>query len=164
MQDIVSQLVTTLPRIIIAVLILILFWILSKLAASFLDKVAKTKLPQHQPIFYFMQQVSKITILVVGMITALGSAGVNISALVASLGLSGLALTIASKDAFSNMLAGVMVLFYQPFKIGDTIQVGRHVGIVTKMSLRYTHIQGENKEILIPNSTLLTNHIVILTN
>jgi len=67
----------------------------------------------------------------------------------------------ASKDAFSNLMAGIMVLLYQPFKIGDNIQVGEHAGTVTKMSLRYTHLQGENKEILIPNASLLTNNIII---
>ncbi len=96
-----------------------------------------------------------------GIITALGSAGVNVSALVASLGISGIALTLASKDAFANLFAGILVLLYQPFKIGDTIEIGYIKGEVTKMSLRYTHLKNAQQEILIPNSTLLTKSVII---
>lgn len=81
--------------------------------------------------------------------------------MVASLGISGLAVGLASKDAFSNLMAGIMVLLYQPFKIGDHIQVARYKGVVTKMSLRYTHLKNDDKEILIPNASFLTNNIVI---
>ncbi|MCS5712119.1 mechanosensitive ion channel family protein [Candidatus Berkiella aquae] len=152
---------SSLPAILMSILIFALFWFLAKFCTSLIQRLALKSTPQKQPVFLVFTIATRIAILLVGAITALGSAGVNVSAMVASLGLSGLAIGLASKDAFSNLMAGIMVLLYQPFKIGDNIQVGEHNGTVTKMSLRYTHLQGDNKEILIPNASLLTNNIII---
>jgi small-conductance mechanosensitive channel len=160
-QELLSKIVLSLPSIAIGLTIFFIFWIAAKTTHSFIDRVADKNPPQRQPVFYILGTISKIAIIVIGLITALGSAGVNVSALVASIGLSGLAIGLASKDAFSNLLAGIMVLFYQPFKIGDIIEVGQLKGKVIKMSMRYTHLAAENAEILVPNSSLLINNIVI---
>jgi len=162
MEAMLAKVGSSLPAILMSIFIFMLFWFLAKFSTSMIERLALKSTPQKQPVFLVFTITSKIAILVIGAITALGSAGVNVSAMVASLGLSGLAVGLASKDAFSNLLAGMMVLLYQPFKIGDNIQVGRYKGIVIKMSLRYTHLKGEDKkEILIPNASFLTNNIVI---
>lgn len=161
MQAMLAKVGSSLPAILISLLIFAMFWFLAKFSASLIDRLAQKSTPQKQPVFLVFTIASKIAILIVGAITALGSAGVNVSALVASLGVSGLAVGLASKDAFSNLMAGIMVLLYQPFKIGDSIQVADYKGVVTKMSLRYTHLKSENKEILIPNASFLTNNIII---
>ncbi len=161
MQAMFAKVGSSLPAILMSLLIFALFWFLAKFCTSLISRLAQKSTPQKQPVFLVFTMASRIAILLIGTITALGSAGVNVSAMVASLGLSGLAVGLASKDAFSNLMAGMMVLLYQPFKIGDNIQVGDHQGVVSKMSLRYTHLKGDNKEILIPNASLLTNNIVI---
>lgn len=162
MQAMLTKVGSSLPAILISIFIFALFWFLAKFCASLIDHLAQKSTPQKQPVFLVFTIASKIAILIIGAITALGSAGMNVSAMVASLGISGLAVGLASKDAFSNLMAGIMVLLYQPFKIGDHIQVGRYKGIVSKMSLRYTHLKSEDKkEILIPNASFLTNNIII---
>lgn len=161
MQAMLNKVGSSLPAILISIFIFALFWFLAKFCASLIDRFAQKSTPQKQPVFLVFTIASKIAILIVGAITALGSAGVNVSAMVASLGISGLAVGLASKDAFSNLMAGIMVLLYQPFKIGDNIQVGRYKGVVSKMSLRYTHLRCEDREILIPNASFLTNNIII---
>jgi small-conductance mechanosensitive channel len=87
--------------------------------------------------------------------------GVNVSALVASLGLTGFALGFALKDALSNLLAGALILIYQPFRCGDTIKVAGCEGEVTEINLRYTILRGDGKTHLIPNATLYTNTVDI---
>ena len=161
MQAMLTKVGSSLPAILISIFIFALFWFLAKFSDSMIERFAQRSTPQKQPVFLVFTIASKVAILIVGAITALGSAGVNVSAMVASLGISGLALGLASKDAFSNLMAGIMVLLYQPFKIGDNIQVGRYKGVVSKMSLRYTHLRCEDKEILIPNASFLTNNIII---
>lgn len=161
MQAMLTKVGSSLPAILISIFIFMLFWFLAKFCASLIERLAQKSTPQKQPVFLVFTITSKIAILIIGGITALGSAGVNVSAMVASLGISGLAVGLASKDAFSNLMAGIMVLLYQPFKIGDNIQVGRYKGVVSKMSLRYTHLKCEDKEILIPNASFLTNNIII---
>jgi len=162
-ESLLTEIIGSLPAMVIALIIFIVFWLLARLSASVIQKISTRYPLQKQPLFLVLSTFCKTTILVIGIITALGSAGLNVSALVASFSLSGFALTFATKDAFANLLAGILVLLYQPFKIGDIIGVGNVKGEVIQMSLRYTHLKAEDREVLIPNSSLLTNSISIFT-
>jgi small-conductance mechanosensitive channel len=99
---------------------------------------------------------------VFGIITALGTARVNVSALVASLGLTGFALGFALKDALSNTLAGVLILIYKPFRRGDHIITSGFEGTVEQIDLRYTTLGSSGDKILIPNSTMFTNPVKVV--
>ncbi len=141
-------------RILTAIVIFLAFWI-----AAIIVKRLITKIPnqstQKKQVFELLASISKIAIITIGLITALGSAGLNVSAIVASLGLTGFALSFALKDFLSNILAGIMVLLYQPYKIGNSITVTGSIGKVIEINLRYTVLDTENEKILIPNSTML---------
>ncbi len=104
---------------------------------------------------------SYLAIISIGLITALAKLGINITALVAGLGLTGFALGFAMKDIISNLLAGVLLILMSPFRVGDTIKVGSHRGKVVEINLRYTVIEGDGERILIPNSTMFTNIISV---
>lgn len=98
-----------------------------------------------------------VTVLIFGAITALGTMGINVAALVAGLGLTGFAVGFALKDVLSSVFSGFLILFYEPFQINDRIKISNTVGKVIDINLRYTVLQEENKRIMIPNSTVLTN-------
>ena len=100
--------------------------------------------------------------LIFGAITALGTAGINVSALVAGLGLTGFALGFAFRDILSNLLAGILIVIFAPFQQQDRISVAGLEGTVINIDLRYTTLQAEGKKILIPNSTLFTNAITVM--
>jgi small conductance mechanosensitive channel len=87
---------------------------------------------------------------------------VNVSALIAGLGLTGFALGFALKDAVSNLLAGLLILIYKPFRMGDHISVTGLEGEVVNIDLRYTTLQAGQKTFLIPNSNLFTNPIILV--
>ena len=87
--------------------------------------------------------------------------GINVSALVAGLGLTGFAVGFALKDVLSNFLAGVLILLYRPFRLNHYIAVAGSEGIVTEIDLRYTTLQKERQKFLIPNSVLFTNSITL---
>lgn len=106
-------------------------------------------------------RTAKMAVLVFGFITALGTLGIDVSALVAGLGLTGFALGFAFRDVLSNLLAGVLILLYKPFHRGDHIIVSGLDGTVTEIDLRYTRLKSEGKIILIPNSNLFTNPITV---
>jgi len=101
-------------------------------------------------------------LIVFGAVTALGTLGINVSALVAGLGLVGFALGFALMDIISNLLAWTLILIYRPFQHNDHISVAGFEGIVTEIDLRYITLQAEGKKILIPNSKLFTNAISVL--
>ena len=96
-----------------------------------------------------------------GLITALGTLGVDISAMVAGLGLTGFALGFALKDILSNLISGILILLYEPFKLNDSIVIDKYEGKVVDINLRYTTITKEGKEVLVPNSFLFSKPIIV---
>ena len=123
---------------------------------------ARNRFSLKDPIRSLVFEGAKISILVFGTITALGTLGINVSALVAGLGLSGFALGFALKDTISNLLAEVMILVCQPFDIEDYIVVTGQEGQVIHIDFRYTTLENNEKIILIPNSLVFANTVSIL--
>lgn len=142
-----------------ALLIFTGFWLASLVLKKLICRVEAGTDPTRQDLLNLVGQISKTALLIFGTVTALGTAGVNVSALVAGLGLTGFALGFAFRDALSNLLAGVLIMIYRPFRRGDRISVAGYDGTVKRIDLRYTMLQGEEKVFLIPNSTLFTNPI-----
>jgi len=103
----------------------------------------------------------RVSLLVLGAICGLGSAGVDVAALVASLGLIGFAAGFALKDVLANFAAGILILVYQPFKRGDRVDLAGKQGTVTSVDFRYTELEADNTRVLVPNQTAFTNTIVI---
>lgn len=93
----------------------------------------------------------------VGLISALGTLGVNVNALIAGLGLTGLALGLALKDLVSNFIAGLMIILYSPFELNEELEVSGVSGRVVDMDLRYVSIETETEKVLIPNSSFLNS-------
>lgn len=100
-------------------------------------------------------------LLVIGIVTGLGTMGVNVSALVASLGLGGFALGFALRDAIGNVLAGALILIYQPFRTGQRISVAGFEGEVEEVNLRYTFLKAGGDRFLIPNQMLFTHPVKV---
>ena len=155
------------PKLFTGLLIFLAFWIGSSLITAVIRRWAKTLDPQRQQVFMLLATCIHVALIVVGVVTVLGSLGLNVSALITSLGLSGLALSLAVKDTLSNIMGGLMLFIYQPFRVGDYIKVNEKSlstsleGTVTHLTLRYIYLEGEMGQILVPNASLLTNSIVI---
>src|SRR5581483_6535082 len=147
-RELINQVLLFTPKIVMSLLILFLFWLASVILEG--------------DILVLMKQMAKTTLLVFGILTALGTVGINISALIAGLGLTGFALGFALKDILSNFVAGILILTYHPYRRSDYISVSGLEGIVVEIDLRYTTLESEGKRILIPNSTLFTNAITVL--
>jgi small-conductance mechanosensitive channel len=138
------------------------FWLASIIVKKIICNVGKATDAAKQDVLNLIGQIARITLIVFGTVTALGTLGVNVSALVAGLGLTGFALGFAFRDALSNLLAGILILVYHPFRRGDRITVAGFDGSVLTIDLRYTTLQGDEKIFLIPNSTLFTNPISLI--
>ncbi len=165
MENLVNYLIdeTTIwmPRVIGAVVMLFIFFILAKIVRTIITNAAE-RLDLDGNLTNLLARTGYITLIVLGFITALGTLGINVSALVAGLGLTGFALGFALKDTISNLLSGVLILLYRPFKIGNRIKVSGYEGIVASIDLRYTELEFEGNKILIPNAKLFTDPIIVL--
>ena len=115
----------------------------------------------HVNISRVLAGIIKNIMLILGLITALGTMGVNISAIVAGLGLTGFAFGFAFKDMLSNFISGALIFIYEPFKLGDTIEVEGKTGKVIDINLRYVTIEAEDQKVLVPNSISVSKVISV---
>ena len=84
--------------------------------------------------------------------------------LLASAGLIAAIIGLAAQQAFSNIVSGVFVVIFKPFRVGDLIEVGINRGIVEDITLRHTVIRNiENRRLIIPNS-VISNETIINSN
>ena len=151
-----------LPKIIISIVVVIAFWILSRILKKIIMRFGQ-KRSLNKDVLNLIAKTIHVILIIMGIISALGTLGIDVSAIVAGLGLTGFALGFALKDAISNILAGSLILIYRPFNRNDTIKVANNEGVVDEIDLRYTTLKAEDgKKILIPNATLLTNVVVVI--
>ena len=159
-KTIVSAIAVRAPNIILALGIFIIFWISGSILKIIVRRIMDEKSP-HANISRVLSGIVKNIMLIVGLITALGTLGVNISAIVAGLGLTGFAFGFAFKDMLSNFISGVLIFIYEPFKLDDTIAVEGKIGKVIDINLRYVTIEAEKQRILIPNSISVSKVISV---
>jgi small-conductance mechanosensitive channel len=160
-QTLGHNVVLFLPRLATGLVVFFVFW----LAARGLRRVVErlTRVRHFDPnLTHFLGQIVGVSLLVIGGVSALGTMGVDVSALVAGLGLTGFALGFALKDIISNSLSGILVMIYRPFRVHDRISVTDLEGTVIEINMRYTVLDAEDKTILVPNSSLMTNAVKIL--
>jgi len=148
--------------------------IFTVIIGMYISKILDALLPQMNKIRFILDGSLKTAIWTVGFLIALTLFGLNVSAIITSLGLLGFGLGLALKDIVSNFVSGIMILIYQPFDIGDTLTVGDYQGKVQRVDLRYTCLiqvkdvsGGTGKkfaatdQILIPNSTMFSDIIIV---
>lgn len=152
-----------LPQLFGALLVLLAFWLVAIGIDRLLRRFGSSRLVASDALAIIARS-TKISLLLVGLISALGTLGVNVAAMVAGLGLTGFAVGFALKDIISNALAGVLILLYQPFRRADRVSVFLSIlleGEVVHIDLRYTTLQLNDRRVLIPNSLLFTNAITV---
>ena len=107
-----------------------------------------------------LESVLRFFIVFIGAIFIADAVGLNLTSLIAGLGISGLALALAAKDTISNFFGALTVLLDRPFKVGDWVVVGASEGEVTEINLRTTLIRtGLDTVITIPNANLVSTPV-----
>lgn len=160
-QTLLEEATLWIPKVIGVVVIFVIFFILAKIIKRVITKAAE-RLKFDRNLTSLLARTSSVTLIIFGFVTALGTLGVNVSALVAGLGLTGFALGFALKDTISNLLSGVLILIYRPFELGSRIKISGYEGIVISIDLRYTELDSEGDKVLIPNSKLFTNPVTVI--
>ena len=109
----------------------------------------------------FLGHLSYGFLIIAVALAAVSTAGVNISSLLALIGAAGLAVGLALKDSLSNLAAGVMIIVFRPFKVGDSITAAGQSGAVEEIGMFSTHLNTpDNQRIIIPNSAVISSTIV----
>ena len=112
-----------------------------------------------------MRKAIKALIWSLGIIIGLDNIGFDITAMIAGLGIGGLALALAAQDSVKNIFAGIMIFLDKPFKLHDRIQIDGFDGNVEEVGIRSTRIRTlEGRIVTIPNCTFTDNSVINVTS
>jgi small-conductance mechanosensitive channel len=121
---------------------------------------------QTDTLLILLHRVGRVLIITISLIMLLSINNINVNALIAALGVGGLAISLAAQDTLSNVIAGVMIMIDQPFRVGDRIEIqGLGTwGDVVDIGLRTTRIRTrDNRLVIIPNNNISTDQVVNYT-
>jgi small conductance mechanosensitive channel len=166
-RDSINNLITAvfdrLPYIVAGILVLLIFWLIANLIKkTFWSASGRTRL-DHRLRILFSRLIFVFTI-VLGIFTALTVIipSFGFGDLVTGLGFTTFVIGFATKDILNNLLSGVLILWQQPFRIGDYLFVGNNQGKVEYIGVRATQLRKDDGElILIPNGDMYSSAITI---
>ncbi|MGE5175619.1 MAG: mechanosensitive ion channel family protein, partial [Hyphomicrobiales bacterium] len=150
-----------LPRVIAAAIVLVAFWIFLRVTQAALRALLRRGKIDETLIHLLVDSVYRLTIWVLGVVTALGQLGINVMAALAGISVAGIALGFAAQDSLANMIAGFLIFWDKPFLVGDFLTVQEQYGRVVEITLRSTRIRTqENTYVIIPNRQVIDSVVV----
>ncbi|MBS1793477.1 MAG: mechanosensitive ion channel family protein [Acidobacteria bacterium] len=152
-----------LPYIVAGIIVLLLFWLLAQLVKKgFWSASGRTRLDGRLRILF--SRLIFVVVIVLGIFTALTVVipSFGFGDLITGLGFTSFVIGFATKDILNNLLSGVLILWQQPFRIGDYLFVGNNQGKVEYIGVRATQLRKDDGElILIPNGDMYSSAITI---
>ncbi|WP_343347868.1 mechanosensitive ion channel family protein [Sphingomicrobium sp. XHP0239] len=161
-NGIVDGFFAVLPKIGIGILIFIAFIIIAKVVRSAIERASFGD--SDNALSTVFARVAYWVVLLVGLFIALTVVipSLTPAQLIGGLGIGGLAIGFAFQDIFSNLLAGILILIRQPFRVGDEIESGEYRGRVEAIETRATFIKTfDNRRIIIPNSQIYSDPLKV---
>lgn len=158
--------VQSLPLLGLGLIVLVLTWIVAKLARRAI-KAAVRKAKMRRALIDLFQTLAGILVWVFGIFIAAAIIfpSVTPAQLLGALGIGGIAVGLAFKDIFENFMAGIMIMIRKPMSIGDVIEVNDIQGRVEEITIRDTYLRQLSGElVMLPNSLLFTNAVDIKTD
>jgi small conductance mechanosensitive channel len=133
-------------------------WFVKKITLLFKQLVLKSQLDI--TLIEFSQSILYFILLLAVIVASLNTLGIATTSFVAVFGAVGLAVGLALKDSLANIGAAVLIMFFRPFKIGDTVEVAGAMGTVGDINLFSTTITPiDNRTIIIPNAKIVADKI-----
>ena len=148
-------------NVLMAIVILIVGLWVAGWAAKLVRSVSKRHSKLDDTLFNFLASLARYTVMAFVVIAVLNRFGVETTSIVALLGAAGLAVGLALQGAMSNLAAGVMLMIFRPYKVGDFIDAAGNFGNVEEISLFTTVLRTfDHQQIIIPNSKIWGEQII----
>jgi small conductance mechanosensitive channel len=164
-NGLIQGFIATLPRLLLALVIVATFYVLSKGVRALVRRNAQRQGEHHNLGLAVGRLVQAGTILV-GVLVAVTAAFPSFTPadLVGALGIGGVAIGFAFKDIFQNFLAGILILVTKPFVVNDQIIFKEYEGTVEDIQTRATYLKTyDGRRVVIPNAELFTNSVTVNT-
>ncbi|MFA5059181.1 MAG: mechanosensitive ion channel domain-containing protein [Candidatus Omnitrophota bacterium] len=143
----------------------VVIFILGKWAAQIVSKIvdkSMTRSKINRTLVTFAKDMVYFIILAFAVIAALNKLGVETTSFIAVLGAAGLAVGLALQGSLSNFAAGVMLIIFQPFHVGSTVEAGGALGVVEEIQIFNTIIvTSDGKRIIVPNAKITGDKITV---
>ena len=165
LQDLVAGVLEQLPAIITALVVLAVFVLLAWAARRGVRRLLlwRTGRPSFAEV---LSRLVRAAVVVLGVLVALviAAPSVDVAALVGGLGVSSIAIGFAFKDILQNSLAGLLLLFREPFRTGDEIEVDDWRGTVEAITIRETRLRTfDNRRVLLANTDIYAKAVAVQT-
>lgn len=109
----------------------------------------------------FFSSIARYVVIIVGLIAVLQQVGVRTTSIIAVLGAASLAVGLALQGALANVAAGVMLMLFRPYRVGDEIEIGNRKGVVKSLDLFVTEMAtADNVRIMAPNGKVFGDFIL----
>ena len=129
-------------------------WLMAAMQRVGLDKT----------LAHFFGNLAYVALVAMVVLTAVNTLGVPTTNFLAILGAAGLAIGLALKDSLANFSSGAMLVFFRPFRVGDTIKAAGCEGTVETIGMFSTHVKtADNAVIVVPNSLIYAGTITNFT-
>ncbi len=143
----------------------LLIFFIGKWVVNLLTKAIRKTMERHEvdpTLTSFVSNLVRMTLLVFVVIAAIDQLGVQSAQFIAVLGAAGLAVGLALQGSLSNFAAGVLIVLFRPYKVGDWVEAAGISGAVEHVEILTTILKtGDNKKIIVPNSQIMSS---IITN
>ncbi len=135
------------------------------LGAFLIDRALRTANKLDDALVPLVKRILKVFVTIMGLVFVADNLNINVSSLLAGLGLGGLAFALAAKDVVGNLFGSITVLLDQTFHVGDWVVIGDIEGTVENIGFRSTRIRTfYNSLVSVPNSTLITASVYNMGN
>jgi len=163
-QDWLTSFLEYLPKLIAGIVIFIGTIIGASFVAKWVKKLAKTKI-NNVEMLQLIFLLTRWTFIIVGTIFALDQVDFDVTGFIAGLGVAGFTIGFALQDLAKNFISGLLLLYRQPFNLGERVIIGDYLGTVKEINVRDTVIETlEGELVIIPNREVFENPIVNLTH
>ena len=142
------------PNLVAAVVTLVLGWIVARVLAALVSK-AMNRAGVDVILVRFMRNIAYTGLMALVVIAALGRLGVNTTSFAAVIAAAGLAIGLAFQGSLSNFAAGVLLIVFRPFQVGDFVEVAGVSGAVEEVQVFTTVLRTpDNKQVILGNASV----------
>jgi small-conductance mechanosensitive channel len=150
--------VSTILYLIFSIFLLVYF---SSKLSKFIGKQIAQRYATTEATTHSVATIIRYVILVIGLMIVIQTAGIDLSTLSILAGALGVGIGFGLQNITNNFISGLIILFEQPIKVGDRIEVGNIVGDVTRISARATMVlTNDNITVIVPNSEFISSTVI----
>lgn len=144
----------------LASLIWLLYGMINVLSEYLASVTAKTESTLDEQLVPLLRKTLKIFVVVIGVLFILQNKGINVTSVLAGLGIGGLAVALAARDTLANFFGSITIFADRPFRIGDWIKIGDMEGVVEEVGFRTTRVRTfYNSLVSVPNARVADSSI-----